>query len=92
MARDCQCSVNQLSVDQRALASGANRLEGGARGTCGGKGLSELNQPAIRRPASVSERLESSIEGGARGTCGGKGLPKLNQPAIRRMPAISEHG
>jgi hypothetical protein len=31
-------------------------IEGGARGTCGGKGLPVLNQPAIRRPASVRER------------------------------------
>ena len=72
--------------------SGANRFEGGARGTCGGKGLPKLNQPGIRRSVSVSERCEWCIEGGARGTCGGKGLPKLNQPAIMRRQAISERG
>ena len=65
-------------------------IEGGARGTCGGKGLPKLNQPAIRRPASVSERFEPCIEGGGRGTCGAKALPNLNQPAIRRRPAFSE--
>jgi hypothetical protein len=58
--------------------SGSNRLEGGARGTCGGKGLPVLiNQPSGDQQALASGK--DRFEGGARGTCGGKGLPKLAQ-------------